>query len=123
MDATKRESVMDIGALFKQVSEIEIDYEGESFSVSYAPQKYTSRVHHEVLESQKVQDFVPLVKILAMMLISWDLTDNGKPVAITEDTLAGLPVNLLMMIVGEVMKDVASGKNAQASPTTSQRAA
>jgi len=114
---------MDIGALFKKVSSIDIEYEGEKFGVSYAPQKYTSRVHHEVLESQKTQDFVPLVSILTAMLVSWDLTDNGKPLPITEETLSSLPVNLLMMLVGEVMKDVASGKNVPASPDISPRAA
>jgi hypothetical protein len=113
---------LDIGSLFDKRATVEVDYEGAKFEVTYAPQKYTSRVHHQVLQSQVEQDFEPLCNTLEALLLDWSIVNGKESWPPTRDNIETLPINMLLNIVGAIMTDVAN-PNGNTSPVTSPQAA
>lgn len=75
-------------------------------SITYMPSAYTAGI--ELLlaeaESKPAQTLVDLVKHL---VIAWDIeSDDGQPLAITQENLMMLPLDLLADILRAVTKDM-----------------
>jgi len=80
----------------------------ETLTVSYRPMGFTPLTEERLQECQEQGRIGRgLVSLLLDCLVGWDLLDDkGKPLAIDNDTLQSLPLNLLARIVSAIGEDM-----------------
>jgi hypothetical protein len=113
---------IDKGKLTKKPVELVVEWEGETCRIVYNRRAITYNSMKEAAESTRqgaedspldegVRNVGFLVKQLKRFLLEWDLTDNGKPVKITEEELGGFDPEFLSALFDAIMSDIRGDPN------------
>lgn len=81
--------------------------DGLNLELSYYPNAYTPELEEKAAQAQSGQ-FAGrmLIAMLAPVIASWNLEDNGSPLPVSEDTLRMLPMRLLTQMLQEIGEDL-----------------
>jgi hypothetical protein len=99
-----------LGHLKKQTKAVApIDFDGEALNIRYRVHAFTPNVEAELRASEKegsVSD--SLVRMLTLLLDSWDLNDEkGKVLPVNETVLRDVPLAVLSRIFTAISEDQA----------------
>jgi hypothetical protein len=89
-----------------------LEWEGESFTVVYAPGTVTPNSLAD-LRSRAVTDGedMALLTFLADVLVSWEVTeDDGTPIEPTVVNLGGFPIGFLAHVLEGIQEDIQPGE-------------
>lgn len=116
---------MDLAALKAGVSDVDVDYKGNVFTVGYRPES-VSEDDLELFESFGETSGVALLRAtvppLVRLLVRWSLTNGAKPLAVSDATIASLPPRMRMAVLEAVMRDFFAPGNATPSDAGSLEA-
>jgi hypothetical protein len=93
-----------------EARELTFTYRNEEVNITYNPEATRQelaalRANLPTLKGE-VEQWDALVSALAQMLVSWDVTEHGQPLPITEATLRKLSYPLLLRLINEVAKSL-----------------
>jgi hypothetical protein len=96
---------------------IEIDWHGDKVAVTYDFLALTPLLQAEMAEAVKLNDVSGLVKLLAALLISWDVLDDANErIPPTLDNLMPLPLAFLNVVAQAIGEDIRGNpQNAESS--------
>lgn len=83
---------------------------GKSLNVSYSPSELTPKVESELRETTNAQQMASLV---ALLVTSWDLEDEGETVALTAERLQDVPLIVLGIVIKAITADIADSTRAE----------
>lgn len=97
---------MNLATLKSRTRPLEVECEGETLKLEYAPGRFTGELVDKVVSAaDDVAKARLIANACAAVIDSWDLTDGKKAVAATEDTLLQLPMVLLVEIFKAINED------------------
>jgi len=108
---------IDKGRLTKKPVELEFEWEGERCRIVYNRRAITynsmqdaasfSRAASEGTDLERGLSNVGFtIRQLKQFLLEWDLTENGKPVKITEQEMGGFDPDFLVTMLNAILEDV-----------------
>ena len=105
---------MDIGKVMATTTECVVEFGGERCIVRYFPHKFTPRLQADL---RKAQDnggdpVATLAPFIIAMVGTWDLTNGGKKVPITEEALSDLPATFLDRVIKAIAEDMSPNREA-----------
>lgn len=100
---------MDLGSLVKKSRDVTVTFEDEKLTFTYVPNRLDSHVMQR-LRATSTENFDALTDVLALLLKSWDLTEDGKPIKPDKETLLRLPFSLMTEVSSALLEDFNSPK-------------
>jgi hypothetical protein len=115
---------MDISTLRENTKEITVSLGAGTIVAAYYPGRYTRKLQRDIAAKEKAlqakvdagddgadaDDVNGIAEMVVALLASWDLTDGGKPVPITEETLVdALGYIYTLAILRAILDDVTAG--------------
>ena len=95
-----------LSELKADVRKVTFDYDGSEINVEYKPSAITP-IFQSKMRKMDTSDAMNMVEAVSVMLVSWDvLGDNGKPIAITTNTLGTLPIAFVSKVITSVFEDM-----------------
>lgn len=96
-----------ISALTANRRTVSIDFGGETLKVTYRPSAINAvQEARELEDKEKGQHVLSMVRTMIETIESWDLLgDDGKPLALTEDNLKPLGIDILSQISRAIVTD------------------
>ncbi len=99
---------------------VNFDFHGTPINIAYRP--YSTEIEQRV-KGDGAWESKSMNQLVAKVLIDWDLTQQGKPLPITEESLSKLPTLLQLYLFYAVQNDLREGKLPSVnSGATSQQA-
>lgn len=95
----------ELKSLFGKTRTVAVTYAGENITVEYIPSRITpawEREFNELLQDSWKSRAI--VETLSGVIISWDLTENGKPFEPTVENISKLPVDFLLEVFTAIME-------------------
>lgn len=87
---------IEIGHLINKRKPLAVAWQGETVNIVYRP--YTLGIGQEIRDALAKGNRSYVVEEMERLLIEWDITDQGQPVPINQETLSMLPLELLNAI-------------------------
>lgn len=86
--------------IFSRRAEARIEANGETLNIAYDPSKWPVRWHVRV--AGETISFAEIVSWLAGSLLEWDLTLDGAPIPISEETLWEFPKDAIELLYNRI---------------------
>lgn len=100
---------------------VKVDYYGESLTVTFRPDELSPAKTAERARLRKeeeagkylsdtdiaIRDSDDLARLMSKVIVSWDMLNDGEPMAVTEDNMRVLPYALLSHIFDTMNGDMA----------------
>jgi hypothetical protein len=83
---------------------------GKSLNVTYAAEELTPKVESDIREASNAQQVAQLV---ALLVKSWDLEDEGQTVELTPERLQTVPLIVLGVVIKAITADIADSTRAE----------
>ena len=94
---------LNLAALTYETRAASVDFgEAGALEVTWAPGKLTSATQSEMVAGFEKQDAMIIATLLAAILVSWDLENDGIPAPITVDYLGSLPLEVVGKIFAKI---------------------
>lgn len=109
---------LDLAELQDKCANISVEYGNHSLSVDYRPEAFDlglSRKLRKLSESAEQED--ELIAVMLKLVMGWDLTERGKPLAVNAEVLGRLPVPLLQAILQAVAEHVTGDRKNGSAPS------
>jgi len=107
-----------LGDLYARDVPLTIDVDGEQLNVTYRPSVITG----EFIQQFERGTFAEGYDLLARALVSWDLLgDDNEPLPITEETLAKLPLDAVVLLYRAMIRGARPDPQRAASSNTGSR--
>jgi len=97
---------MQLSDIVRDTRKLVVHFDNGDLNITYRPSSYTAEVESQVMDGLNTRPVGTLCKMLAPMLMEWDLMDGDKPLAISEKTLDKLPGQFLITILQAIMEDM-----------------
>lgn len=110
-------SSLDLDQLQKRSARVTVEYGEDTVVLTYRPERIdaaTARRLRKLVESPEQEE--DLVEILAVLIADWDITQSGKPLPVTPESLRKIPIALMGSLASGIFTDVAAAKKV-ASPS------
>lgn len=101
---------IDLAKVSQKQVKLVIDIDGEKLNLEYRPRVITPKLQVEMAEIVGPD----LHHLLARMICSWDLESGGKPVKLSVDSLATVPLDILNACLTAIMADMRPNSNSPA---------
>jgi len=102
--------MLNLHDLSKRTKEVTVTYDGESFTVTYFPHRFTPAVNLKLSLASYVD--MPLeeamsdyAETIASVIKAWEIMDGTKPWPVTKENIAKLPDAVLMAILEAIRND------------------
>jgi len=95
---------------------IEAEVNGERIALDYHPARVTPLWIDDLMGSGDKP--LLLARVLAGVLSGWDVVENGKPLPLTEEVLASLPLPVLGAFAAAIGEASAGGEEGNGSPAS-----
>ena len=81
-----------------------------SVTVTYDPAKYNLHAERYLTRQMSREPYQASAAFLLQILVSWDITENGEPVPVSEESLAKLDFEMILSpLIDGIMDDVVAG--------------
>ena len=101
---------MELGQLLADgETEVKVDWNGHAVMVTFDANAYTPKLEGEMRSAVGRDDegqARAVVELLAKVLVSWDITDSGKPFECSADHLETMPLGFLLGIFEGMAKEM-----------------
>jgi len=82
-----------------------LDTQYGEMKIEYCPAEYTGEIEGLIADGQD-SPVAAIVKLLEQLVTTWDIEgEDGESLAVNEDTLQKLPLELLLVIVKGITED------------------
>lgn len=95
--------------LLAQRCDLTLEWRGNEFSFAYNPERYTdetramlNKIGGDSTASEEEQESYAR-RIMAMLLVDWDISSGGSPLPITPENVRRLPPTLLLAMVQRML--------------------
>lgn len=102
---------MDLTNIITDRASAETKFMGEVLKFKYRPGMVTAEAMNTL---QSIDDLDTLGTFLAQIIVSWDLTKNGKDIPVEPEVFSTLPLHLIRGIVATIMEDIPQGESGKA---------
>lgn len=97
---------MKLNELKNKSKTLSLDTQYGRVNIVYCPAKFTAEVEGMVADGQE-KPVTAIVQLLGRLVMQWDIEgDDGKPLAVSEETLLQMPVDLLVVMVKGITEDM-----------------
>src|SRR5262249_9735038 len=91
---------------------LHVPYKDQELTIEYQPERVGMNLQRAWLAlGRPPHDAEPLLEQLATILLSWDLSRGGEPLAVERDVLGALPIALTGAIAQAILEDFADPKS------------
>lgn len=97
---------MRLNELKKKSKALVLDTQYGALHIAYCPAEYTGEVEGIVADGQE-KPMAAIVKLLGRLVTQWDIEgEDGEPLAVREDILWQIPIDLLVVMVKGISEDM-----------------
>lgn len=96
---------IDLTALSQNVETVPFTYRGLTATVDFRPSAITAEKLAKFGDINSVDDITSYLDFLTELLVDWEVSEYGKRMEISVDSLKRVPLPMLGKIVEAVMKD------------------
>jgi hypothetical protein len=107
---------LDVGGLQRKVRTITIEFDDESFTVDYYPAKLTGKLNATIVHAAEEPELTGIDEAVGVLVKGWDLTDGGKPLKVSKETVAEMPLMLKLRICNGIVTDVTDPNRVRVLP-------
>jgi len=102
---------IDLAKVSQKQVKLTVDIDGEKLNLEYRPRVITPKFQLEMAQIEGPD----LHHMLAAVISSWDLENGGKPVKLTAESLAAVPMDILNSVLLAIMADMRPNSNSPAA--------
>jgi hypothetical protein len=92
----------DLTELLTETEEAAIEVHGATVNIVFDPNYFTPALEEAIAKAKETKTARVLATIVSDMIVSWDLTKDGKPYEPTEDNCMRLPLLMLADLVNGI---------------------
>lgn len=108
---------MNLSELHNKAVQADYIYDGQMGKFTFAPHRYSTKTQMELGKLSKDSDSPALARMLAGLVIDWDLEENGEKLPVTADAMIehDVPFALLIVLANAIVERTSSSKNGSSS--------
>ena len=95
---------IEIGHLVSKRKPLKIEWAGETVNIVYRP--YSLSIGQEIRDALTGDDRHYLIEEMRRLLVEWDITEDGQPVPIDEESLERLPLEFLNAVSRAILDEM-----------------